>query len=227
MAGKAAADNDPNAKLVARVYEAYEDLLKQTGSLDFDDLLLRAAQVLRESKEARDFWQARFRYVLVDEFQDTNRPQYEVMRLLLGPERNVCVVGDEDQAIYSWRGADINILLQFTDNFKDGKVVRLEENYRSRQFILDAAAGVVSHNKQRLGKQLSATRGEGPLPRYYEARDARAEAEYVGAERKTRRNTSQCSTAPIFRRAPLKTQCSNSGCITKSSAVSVFTSARK
>jgi DNA helicase-2/ATP-dependent DNA helicase PcrA len=182
MAEKAAADNDPNAKLVARVYEAYENLLKQTGSLDFDDLLLRAAQVLRESKEARDFWQARFRYVLVDEFQDTNRPQYEVMRLLLGPERNVCVVGDEDQAIYSWRGADINILLQFTDNFKDGKVVRLEENYRSRQFILDAAAGVVSHNKQRLGKQLTATRGEGPLPRYYEARDARAEAEYVGAE---------------------------------------------
>ncbi|MFZ0818757.1 MAG: UvrD-helicase domain-containing protein [Candidatus Acidiferrales bacterium] len=182
MAEKAAADNDPNAKLVARVYEAYEDLLRQTGSLDFDDLLLRAAQVLRESEEARAFWQARFRYVLVDEFQDTNRPQYEVMRLLLGPEKNVCVVGDEDQAIYSWRGADINILLRFTDNFTDAKVVRLEENYRSRQYILDAAAGVVSHNKQRLGKTLKATRGEGQLPRYYEARDARAEAEYVGAE---------------------------------------------
>jgi DNA helicase-2/ATP-dependent DNA helicase PcrA len=182
MAEKAAASSDPNAKLIARVYEAYEDVLRQTGSLDFDDLLLRAGQVLRESEEARATWTARFRYLLVDEFQDTNRPQYEVMRLLLGPERNVCVVGDEDQAIYSWRGADINILLRFTDNFPDAKVVRLEENYRSRQFILDAAAGVVKHNTQRLGKQLTATRGEGTLPRYYEARDARAEAEYVGGE---------------------------------------------
>ncbi len=182
MAEKAAAANDPNAKLVARVYEAYEELLRRTGSLDFDDLLLRAAQVLRESPEARAYWQARFRYILVDEFQDTNRPQYEVMLLLLGLARNVCVVGDEDQAIYSWRGADINILLKFTDNFPDAKVVRLEENYRSRQYILDAAAGVVQNNKQRLGKQLTATRGEGTLPRYYEARDARAEAEFVGGE---------------------------------------------
>ncbi len=182
MTEKAAASNDPNARLAARVYEAYEELLRSTGALDFDDLLLRAGQVLRESKEARAAWQARFRYVLVDEFQDTNRPQYEVMLLLLGTERNVCVVGDEDQAIYSWRGADINILLRFTDNFADAKMVRLEENYRSPQFILDAAAGVVSHNVQRLGKKLTATRGEGPLPRYYEARDARAEAEYVGGE---------------------------------------------
>jgi DNA helicase-2/ATP-dependent DNA helicase PcrA len=200
MAEQAAAANDPNAKLAGRVYEAYEELLRQTGSLDFDDLLLRAAQVLRESQEARSYWQARFRYVLVDEFQDTNRPQYEVMRLLLGPERNICVVGDEDQAIYSWRGADINILLRFTDNFADAKVVRLEENYRSRQFILDAAAGVVSHNKQRLGKLLTATRGEGPLPRYYEARDARAEAEYVGGEiKRLQREDAALHIAVLYR----------------------------
>jgi DNA helicase II / ATP-dependent DNA helicase PcrA len=166
----------------ARIYEAYEKVLAQAGALDFDDLLLRAAQVLREHEEARRHWQSRFRFILVDEYQDTNQPQYELLKRLIGPERNICVVGDEDQSIYSWRGANVHHLLKFSEDFPGARLVRLEENYRSRQYILDSAAAVVSHNQQRIGKQLVATRGEGTKPRFYEARDARSEAEYVAAE---------------------------------------------
>ncbi len=182
MAEAAAESGDQDARVAARVYETYQDILQKAGALDFDDLLLKAAEVLRESDEARRVWQTRFQFLHVDEFQDTNRPQYEVLRLLLGPERNICVVGDEDQAIYSWRGADISILLRFSEEFAGAKVVRLEENYRSRQQILDSAAAVVSHNVKRLGKTLVATRGEGQRPQFYEARDASAEADYIAGE---------------------------------------------
>ena len=182
MAAQAAKTGEDQVRKTARVYQAYEDVLKQAGALDFDDLLLRAAQVLRDFPEARTSWQSRFRYLHVDEFQDTNRPQYELLRLLLGPEQNICAVGDEDQSIYSWRGADINIMLRFAEEFPGAQVIRLEENYRSRQHILDAAAGVVGHNQKRLGKQLTATRGEGSLPKYFEARDAKTEAEFIAGE---------------------------------------------
>jgi DNA helicase-2/ATP-dependent DNA helicase PcrA len=178
----AATASDDDARKAARVYEVYEDVLRQAGAVDFDDLLLRAAQVLRDFPDARANWQARFQYIHVDEFQDTNRPQYDLVRLLLNAERNICAVGDEDQSIYSWRGSDINIMLRFVDEFPGGQVIRLEENYRSRQRILDAAAAVVSHNQKRLGKQLTATRGEGALPRYLEARDAKTEAEFIAGE---------------------------------------------
>jgi DNA helicase-2/ATP-dependent DNA helicase PcrA len=193
MADAASGSGGQNATLPAEVYKTYQEILQQACALDFDDLLLKAAQVLRESEEARRVWQTRFQFLHVDEFQDTNRPQYEVLRLLLGPERNICVVGDEDQAIYSWRGADINILLRFSnEDFPGAKVVRLEENYRSRQRILDSAAAVVSHNVKRLGKLLVATRGKGQRPLFYEARDASAEAEYIAAE--INRMTHQDST---------------------------------
>lgn len=182
MLATANKEHDDDLRKAARVYEAYEEVLKQAGAVDFDDLLLRAAQVLRDFPDARANWQARFKYIHVDEFQDTNRPQYELVRLLLNEERNICAVGDEDQSIYSWRGSDINIMLKFVDEFPGGKVIRLEENYRSRQHILDAAAAVVSHNEKRLGKQLTATRGTGSLPRYCEARDAKGEAEFVAGE---------------------------------------------
>jgi DNA helicase II / ATP-dependent DNA helicase PcrA len=174
--------NNDRARQSAKVYTAYEHVLKQADALDFDDLLLRAAQVLREHEETRRHWQARFRYIMVDEFQDTNRPQYDLLKLLTGPERNLCVVGDEDQSIYSWRGALVGHLLHFAEDFPGAKLIRLEENYRSRQRILDAAGAVVSHNQQRLGKQLVSTRGEGAAPKFFEGRDARAEAEYVAAE---------------------------------------------
>jgi DNA helicase II / ATP-dependent DNA helicase PcrA len=170
---------DERGKLAARAYEAYEKTLSKNGALDFDDLLLRAVEVLRRFEEAQRTWQQRFRYLHVDEYQDTNRVQYDLLRLLAGPRPNLCVVGDEDQSIYRWRGADVGNILSFAKDFPEAKVFRVEQNYRSRQKILDAAAAVVSKNVKRIGKELTATRGEGSNLVFYEARDARAEAEYV------------------------------------------------
>jgi len=170
---------DERGKLAARAYEAYEKTLRKNGALDFDDLLLRAGEVLLRFEEAQRAWRQRFRYLHVDEYQDTNRVQYDLLRLLAGPQPNLCVVGDEDQSIYRWRGADVANILSFAKDFPDAKVFRVEQNYRSRQKILDAAAAVVSKNLKRIGKELTATRGEGSNLIFYEARDARAEAEYV------------------------------------------------
>jgi DNA helicase-2/ATP-dependent DNA helicase PcrA len=170
---------DERSKLAARAYEAYEKTLRRNGALDFDDLLLRAVEVLRRFEEARQSWQQRFQYLHVDEYQDTNRVQYDLLRLLAGPRPNLCVVGDEDQSIYRWRGADVGNILSFAKDFPDARVFRVEQNYRSRQKILDAAAAVVSKNVKRIGKELTATRGEGSNLIFFEARDARAEAEYV------------------------------------------------
>jgi DNA helicase-2/ATP-dependent DNA helicase PcrA len=173
---------DDNSRRIARVYEAYDSILRRAGALDFDDLLVRAVHVLRDFDEARRSWTGRFAHVLVDEYQDTNRVQYDLLHLLTGERRNLCVVGDEDQSIYSWRGADVGNILRFSEDFPGAQVVRLEENYRSTQSILDAAAGVVSHNTKRLGKPLSATRGAGAHLRYFEARDAAAEADFAAQE---------------------------------------------
>jgi DNA helicase-2/ATP-dependent DNA helicase PcrA len=173
------AAEDDRSRLLARAYAAYERVLLKSGALDFDDLLLRAFEVLRRFDDARAAWQQRFRYLHVDEYQDTNRVQYELLRLLAGENPNLCVVGDEDQSIYRWRGADVGIILRFAQDFPGAKVVRIEQNYRSRQTILDAAAAVVAHNENRIGKELEATRGQGANLAFYEARDARAEAEWV------------------------------------------------
>ena len=172
----------PDTKKVADIFATYEDLLKNSTALDFDDLLLRTARLLRESTDVRERWRARFAYVHVDEYQDTNRVQYDLLRLLTNERRNVCVVGDEDQSIYRWRGADVSILLSFSQDYPSAKVVRLERNYRSTQAILDAAAAVVSNNPDRLGKNLRAEKEKGANLRYYEARDAQAEAEFVAGE---------------------------------------------
>ena len=181
ITAEAAAANayDPMSQKQARYYAAYEKFLKQSGALDFDDLLIRATEVLRDFPEARLAWQQRFRYLHVDEYQDTNRVQYQLLRLLAGEHPNLCVVGDEDQSIYRWRGAEVRNILRFTEDFPDAKVLRIEQNYRSRQKILDAAGAVVARNKNRIGKQMAATRGEGSNLKFYEARDARGEAEYV------------------------------------------------
>jgi len=172
----------PDGRRVADVFSAYELLLKRSNALDFDDLLLRTAKLLRESEAVRDRWQRRFRYLHVDEYQDTNRVQYELLRLLVGPQQNICVVGDEDQSIYRWRGADVSILLSFSRDFPEARIVRLERNYRSTQNILDAAGAVVENNSERLGKSLNAQNGQGTNLRYFEARDAQAEAEFVASE---------------------------------------------
>jgi DNA helicase-2/ATP-dependent DNA helicase PcrA len=173
---------DQDGRRTADIFGAYEKLLHDSKALDFDDLLLRSARLLRESAATREKWQARFQYIHVDEYQDTNRVQYELMRLLTGPKQNVCVVGDEDQSIYRWRGADVSILLSFSRDFPAARIVKLERNYRSTQNILDAAGAVVANNPERLGKSLSAEKGLGSNLKYLEARDAQAEAEFVAGE---------------------------------------------
>ncbi|HXM94241.1 MAG TPA: UvrD-helicase domain-containing protein [Candidatus Dormibacteraeota bacterium] len=174
--------HEPTARRVADIYVAYEKQLHQSSALDFDDLLLRSAKLLRESAAVREKWQARFQYIHVDEYQDTNRVQYELLRLLTSPKQNVCVVGDEDQSIYRWRGADVSILLSFSRDFPNAQVIKLERNYRSTQNILDAAGAVVSNNPERLGKSLQAEKGAGGNLRYFETRDAQGEAEFVATE---------------------------------------------
>jgi ATP-dependent DNA helicase UvrD/PcrA len=173
---------DQNGRRVADIFAAYEKLLHESKALDFDDLLLRSVRLLRDSTPTRLKWQARFQFIHVDEYQDTNRVQYELMRLLTGPQQNVCVVGDEDQSIYRWRGADVSILLSFSRDFPAARIVKLERNYRSTQKILDASGAVVANNPERLGKSLSAEKAGGGNLKYFEARDAQAEAEFVAGE---------------------------------------------
>jgi DNA helicase-2/ATP-dependent DNA helicase PcrA len=173
---------DQDGRRTADIFAAYEKLLHDSKALDFDDLLLRSVQMLRGSTPTRLKWQSRFQFIHVDEYQDTNRVQYELMRLLTGPQQNVCVVGDEDQSIYRWRGADVSILLSFAKDFPAARVVKLERNYRSTQKILDAAGAVVANNPERLGKSLKAEKAEGANLKYFEARDAQSEAEFVAGE---------------------------------------------
>ncbi len=171
-----------DGRRVADIFAAYEKLLHQSNAVDFDDLLLRSLRLLRDVPPVREKWQARFQYIHVDEYQDTNRVQYDLLRLLTGPHQNLCVVGDEDQSIYRWRGADVSILLSFSRDFPGARIVKLERNYRSTQNILDAAGAVVANNPERLGKSLSAAKGAGANLRYLEARDGQAEAEFVAGE---------------------------------------------
>ncbi len=162
-----------------RVLERYTAILRAAGALDFDDLLLRARELLQRQAEVREAWQRRFPYVLVDEYQDTNRAQYDIVRLLSGPQGNLTVVGDEDQSIYSWRGADIQNILDFERDFPGARVFRLEENYRSRQNVLDVAAALVSRNVRRKGKTLRAVRGAGDAVRLHASFDEYSEAGWV------------------------------------------------
>ncbi len=186
-----------DGRRAADIFEAYEKLLHQSNALDFDDLLLRSVRLLREVPAVRERWQARFQYIHVDEYQDTNRVQYDLLRLLTGPQHNLCVVGDEDQSIYRWRGADVSILLSFSRDFPGARIVKLERNYRSTQNILDAAGAVVANNPERLGKSLSATKGTGANLRYFEARDAQAEAEFVAGELERILNDDSAQTCAV------------------------------
>jgi DNA helicase-2/ATP-dependent DNA helicase PcrA len=170
-------------KEVASIFRVYTEILRKASALDFDDLLLRAVELLREHPNVRAAWNSRFQYLMVDEFQDTNHAQEELVRLLAGPRKNVCVVGDEDQSIYGWRGARAGNLKRFTEvDFPGAKIIRLEENYRSTQKILDAAAAVVKNNSNRLGKTLQGTLGSGDLLRFFEAPDSTSEADYICGE---------------------------------------------
>ena len=173
------ASKDPNSERIAHIYQSYKAELRKNNALDFDDLLLEAVRLLKVSPEVRERYQRRYRYLLVDEYQDTNRPQYELMKLLAGTAQNVCAVGDEDQSIYSWRGADIKNILDFEKEFPNAKIIRLEQNYRSTQIILEAAGAVVANNLRRKGKKLWTDRQGGSLIGYYEAPDGENEALFI------------------------------------------------
>ena len=167
---------DPKTEKVAHLFEEYRKELRKANALDFDDLLLDAVRLLKSAPQVREYYNKRFQYLLIDEYQDTNRPQYELMRMLAGAQHNVCAVGDEDQSIYSWRGADIRNILEFEQDFPEAKIIRLEQNYRSTQNILQAASAVVANNVRRKGKNLWTSRQGGTKIGYYEAPDGENEA---------------------------------------------------
>jgi DNA helicase II / ATP-dependent DNA helicase PcrA len=167
---------DPKTERVAQIYAEYKKELAKANALDFDDLLLETVRLLKAAAPVREYYNRRFQYILVDEYQDTNRPQYELMRLLAGSRHNICAVGDEDQSIYSWRGADIRNILEFEKDFPEAKIIRLEQNYRSTQNILQAASAVVANNLKRKGKNLWTSRQGGTRLGYYEAPDGENEA---------------------------------------------------
>ena len=172
----------PLVRAAAEVYAALGPALKQANAMDFDDLLLHPLQLFREHPDRLAYWQHRFDHVLADEFQDTNSAQYRLVKLLAAPHRNLCVVGDDDQAIYGWRGADVRHMLAFQQDFPGTTLIKLEQNYRSTQVILDAANGVIAGNAQRLGKTLfTAKRGGEPVT-LLTAADERDEAEWLAEE---------------------------------------------
>ena len=173
------ASTNPLEEKIAHIFKIYRDELAKANALDFDDLLLETVRLLKTVPEVRERYNRRYRYVMIDEYQDTNKPQYELMKLLAGSHHNVCVVGDEDQSIYSWRGADIKNILDFEKDFPEVQTIRLEQNYRSTQMILEGAGAVVAQNTQRKGKNLWTAREGGSLIGLYEAPDGENEALFI------------------------------------------------
>ena len=170
---------DERRALMAKIYEMYEARLHGNNALDFDDLLIKTVRLLRDVAEVREKYNNKFRYILVDEYQDTNSLQFNLISLITQKSQNVCVVGDEDQSIYKWRGADISNILNFEKHFPNTKTIRLEQNYRSTQTILDIAGAVVKNNLERKGKNLWTSNPRGGRVGYYQAFDAEAEARWV------------------------------------------------
>lgn len=166
-------------EIVAQVYKAYEEGLKEQGAVDFDDLQILPLKLLSEKDEVRKRYHERYPFILVDEYQDTNIVQYNLVKMLTGPDKNICVVGDDDQGIYSWRGATIKNILSFERDFPGAKVVRLEKNYRSTSTILQAAQGVITNNSERAKKDLWTDAPHGEKISIYEAKNDREEAAYV------------------------------------------------
>ncbi len=164
---------------IAKVYVRYVNVLRESGALDFDDLLLHTVNLLKTQPEVREYYHRRFRYVLIDEYQDTNRLQYELTRLLVGEGNNLCVVGDDDQSIYRFRGADISNILNFEKEYKTARTIRLEQNYRSTQHILSAANAVIKNNVGRKGKTLWTDRGDGEMVHIRTVFDEKDEANFV------------------------------------------------
>ena len=172
----------PGNERIAALYARYNEKLRRAEALDFDDLLLKTVALFDQLPEVREAYNRHFRYLLVDEFQDTNRLQYSLIRHLTRLHRNLCAVGDEDQSIYRWRGAEVENILNFEEDFPGTRVIRLEQNYRSTQIILDAATAVVSHNRARKGKNLYAVRSGGRGVGFFEASTGEEEAQFVARQ---------------------------------------------
>ena len=171
--------NDFSKSKIADVYALYQDRLKRNSALDFDDLISKTVELFREHEDVLDFYRNRFRYIMVDEYQDTSRAQYELVRLLAQGHQNICVVGDDDQSIYGWRGADIRNILEFERDYDDVHVIKLEQNYRSTQIILDAANYLIKNNIERKRKKLWSEKKEGELIKIQLAETEVDEAEFV------------------------------------------------
>ncbi|HEV2862894.1 MAG TPA: UvrD-helicase domain-containing protein [Pyrinomonadaceae bacterium] len=192
--------HDERRAAVARVYKLYEDRLVNNNALDFDDLLIKTVRLLRKREDVRAHYNERFRYILVDEYQDTNQLQFALIHFLTQKQQNVCVVGDPDQSIYAWRGADISNILNFEQHYQEARTIKLEQNYRSTQNILDAAGAVIRHNAARKEKALWTSSPAGAPLRYYQASDAEGEARFVAAKIEEHRRLDRESRAAVLYR---------------------------
>lgn len=171
--------NDFRSKKVADVYKLYQDKLKKDNALDFDDIIIKTIELFKNDEDILRYYQNKFRYIMVDEYQDTNKPQYEFINLLASKYRNLCVVGDDDQSIYGWRGADIKNILDFEKDYPDATVIKLEQNYRSTQIILDAANNVIDNNVKRKKKKLWTDNKDGEKIVVSEVQNEREEANFI------------------------------------------------
>ncbi|MBM3463741.1 MAG: ATP-dependent DNA helicase PcrA [Armatimonadetes bacterium] len=171
--------NTPEYEIVAGLYREYQKRLETNNAMDFDDILVKAVELLKANADVLEQYQERFKYILVDEYQDVNFAQYMLIRMLAGKHLNLCVVGDDDQSIYGFRGADVSIILQFEKDFPSARVIKLEQNYRSTQSVLDAANAVVANNPNRKDKMMWTANSKGERPRYFEASEGIIEARYV------------------------------------------------
>ncbi|MBQ3422843.1 MAG: UvrD-helicase domain-containing protein, partial [Romboutsia sp.] len=190
---KEAYKDDARMSKIADIYALYQDRLKRNSALDFDDLIFKTVELFKEDSETLEFYRSRFKYIMVDEYQDTSKAQYELIKLLARQHQNICVVGDDDQSIYGWRGADIRNILEFEKDYDDVHVVKLEQNYRSTQIILDAANNVISNNIERKRKKLWSEQKDGELIKIQLATDEIDEAEFIAdtisrLKRRDRRN---------------------------------------
>lgn len=171
--------SDARMSKIADIYALYQDRLKRNSALDFDDLIYKTVELLRTDSEVLEFYRSRFKYIMVDEYQDTSKAQYELIKMLAKEHQNICVVGDDDQSIYGWRGADIRNILEFEKDYDDVHVVKLEQNYRSTQIILDAANTVISNNIERKRKKLWSEKKEGELIKIQVAENEVEESDFV------------------------------------------------
>lgn len=176
------AGQDFRQRRIGEIYKEYQKRLRKNNALDFDDLIVKTVELFQNNSEILNYYQERFKYIMVDEYQDTNLAQFKLISLLASKYRNLCVVGDDDQSIYRFRGADIGNILSFEETFPGAKVIKLEQNYRSTQNILNAANGVIRHNRGRKDKTLWTANGEGELIRFKQFDTAREEADFVARE---------------------------------------------